>query len=170
VNIFAVGLFLWILFFKGIEMKVSLSTRTVSLFTLKYVIFILVIGILTSILNPLLVTNLRAEVFKATAYCSCVKCCNKKPSDKLYGITATGKEAKWGTVAVDRRIIKLGSKLRIEGFPNTIFRAEDVGGAIRGNRIDIWFPSHEEALDFGVKKMIVYSIDKPVYVARSDIN
>ncbi len=138
-------------------MKISLSARNVSLFTVKGAIFIFVIGILTSVLNPFSATNLRAEVFTATAYCSCVKCCNKNPADKWYGITATGKVAQWGTVAVDRRIIKLGSKLQIEGFPNTTFRAEDVGGAIKGNHIDIWFPSHKEALNFGVKKMAVYS-------------
>jgi len=138
-------------------MKISLSARNVSLFTVKGAIFIFVIGILTSVLNPFSATNLRAAVFTATAYCSCVKCCNKNPADKWYGITATGKVAQWGTVAVDRRIIKLGSKLKIEGFPNTTFRAEDVGGAIKGNHIDIWFPSHKEALNFGVKKMAVYS-------------
>ncbi|MEE9605764.1 MAG: 3D domain-containing protein [Candidatus Scalindua sp.] len=138
-------------------MKISLSARNVSLFTVKGAIFIFVIGILTSVLNPFSATNLRAAVFTATAYCSCVKCCNKNPSDKWYGVTATGKVAQWGTVAVDRRIIKLGSRLRIEGFPNTTFRAEDVGGAIKGNHIDIWFPSHKEALNFGVKKMAVYS-------------
>ena len=80
----------------------------------------------------LLVNNLKAEVFKATAYCSCKKCCDKDPSDKWYGITASGKKAKWGTVAVDRKVIRLGSTLRIKGFPKTIFRAEDVGGAIKG--------------------------------------
>ncbi len=101
------------------------------------------------------VNNLRAEVFKATAYCSCVKCCDKDPSDEWYGITASGKRAKWGTVAVDRRIIKLGSKLKIDGFPETIFRAEDVGGAIKGNHIDVWFPSHKEALQFGVQSIVV---------------
>ena len=102
--------------------------------------------------------NLRSsEVFTATAYCSCVKCCNKNPSDRQYGITATGTVAQWGTVAVDRNVIKLESRLRIEGFPNTTFRAEDVGEAIKGNHIDIWFPSHEEALNFGIKKMAVYS-------------
>ncbi len=138
-------------------MKISLNARNVSLFTVKGAIFIFVIGILTSVLNPFSATNLRAAVFTATAYCSCVKCCNKNPSDKWYGVTATGKVAQWGTVAVDRRIIKLGSRLRIEGFPNTTFRAEDVGGAIKGNHIDIWFPSHKEALNFGVKKMAVYS-------------
>jgi len=101
------------------------------------------------------VNNLKAEVFKATAYCSCVKCCDKDPSDKWFGITASGKKAKWGTIAVDRKVIKLGSKLRIDGFPETIFRAEDVGGAIKGNHIDVWFPSHKEALQFGVQNIVV---------------
>lgn len=59
-----------------------------------YLIYItgLIIGIL--MLNAILVNNLRAEVFKVTAYCPSVKCCGKKPSDKWYGITATGKKAK----------------------------------------------------------------------------
>ena len=100
------------------------------------------------------------ELFKITAYCSCEKCCDKKPSDEWYGITATGKHAKWRTVAVDRKVIKLGSRLKIEGFPNTIFYAEDVGGAIKGRHIDIWFPSHEEALEFGVQKRVVYIIQE----------
>ena len=101
----------------------------------------------------LFVNNLKAEVFKATAYCSCKKCCDKDPSDKWYGITASGKKAKWGTVAVDRKVIKMGSTLRIKGFPDTIFRAEDVGGAIKGRHIDVWFPSHREALKFGVRNI-----------------
>ena len=104
------------------------------------------------------VKNVNAEVFKATAYCSCEKCCDKDPSDKWYGITATGKRARWGTVAVDKRVIKLGSRLRIKGFPNTIFRAEDVGSAIKGNRIDVWFPSHSEALNFGIQKIVVQRV------------
>jgi 3D (Asp-Asp-Asp) domain-containing protein len=103
--------------------------------------------------NMLFVNNLKAEVFKATAYCSCKKCCDKDPSDKWYGITASGKKAKWGTVAVDRKVIRLGSTLRIKGFPKTIFRAEDVGGAIKGRHIDVWFPSHREALKFGVRNI-----------------
>ncbi|MFQ5714069.1 MAG: 3D domain-containing protein [Candidatus Scalinduaceae bacterium] len=149
-------------------MKKVLKMRHASLFTLKSAIAILTIGILTLMINPLLVTNLRAEVFKVTAYCSCERCCNKKPSDKWYGITATGKVAKWGTVAVDRKVIKLGSRLKIQGFPKTTFRAEDVGSAIKGNHIDIWFPSHKDALRFGVKKTVVYCIDKTSF-ARSGI-
>ncbi len=113
------------------------------------------VGMFLFLLSMLFVNNLSAEVFKATAYCSCIKCCDKDPSDKWYGITATGKKARWGTIAVDKRVVKLGSKLRIKGFPNTIFRAEDVGGAIKGKHIDVWFPSHREALKFGVRNIIV---------------
>ena len=40
----------------------------------------------------------------------------------------------------------------------TLFRAEDVGGAIKGNRIDVWFPSHREALKFGVQKIVVQRV------------
>ncbi len=125
----------------------------------KGTISVFAIGALTLILNLFLVSNLRAEVFTTTAYCSCEKCCDKDPSDEWYGITATGTKAKWGTVAVDRKLIKLGSKLKIDGFPDITFMAEDVGGAIKGNHIDIWFPSHTEALQFGVQKKAVYLIE-----------
>ncbi len=125
----------------------------------KGTISVFAIGALTLILNLFLVSNLRAEVFTTTAYCSCEKCCDKDPADEWYGITATGTKAKWGTVAVDRKLIKLGSKLKIDGFPDITFMAEDVGGAIKGNHIDIWFPSHTEALEFGVQKKVVYLIE-----------
>lgn len=141
-------------------MKKSISLKDVSsrIFP-KATISVFAIGIFTLTLNLFLVSNLWAAVFKVTAYCSCEKCCDKDPSDEWYGITATGTKAKWGTVAVDRKVIRLGSKLRIEGFPNITFKAEDVGGAIKGNHIDIWFPSHKEALEFGVQKKVVYLIE-----------
>ncbi len=115
--------------------------------------FVVVLAI--SLLSMVSVNSLQAEVFTATAYCSCKKCCDKDPSNKWYGITASGRKARWGTVAVDRRLIKLGSRLRIEGFPKTIFRADDVGGTIKGKRIDLWFPSHRKALEFGRRKLAV---------------
>ena len=111
------------------------------------------VGMFMFISSMFFVSNVNAEVFKATAYCSCKRCCDKDPSDKWYGITASGKKAKWGTIAVDRKVIKMGSTLKIDGFPDTIFRAEDVGGAIKGNHIDVWFPSHREALKFGVRNI-----------------
>ena len=114
-----------------------------------------VVVLFISLLSMIFVNSLQAEVFTATAYCSCKKCCDKDPSNKWYGITASGRKARWGTVAVDRRLIKLGSRLRIEGFPKTVFRADDVGGAIKGKHIDLWFPSHREALEFGRQKLVV---------------
>jgi len=114
-----------------------------------------VVVLFISLLSMIFVNSLQAEVFTATAYCSCKKCCDKDPSNKWYGITASGRKAGWGTVAVDRRLIKLGSRLRIEGFPKTVFRADDVGGAIKGKHIDLWFPSHRKALEFGRQKLVV---------------
>ncbi len=134
---------------KKVEVGLLCSRKSVTVFF---------VGMFIFISSMLFISNVNAEVFKATAYCSCEKCCDKDPSDKWYGITATGKRARWGTVAVDRRVIRLGSKLRIEGFPNTIFRAEDVGSAIKGNHIDVWFPSHREALKFGVQKIVVQRV------------
>ncbi len=135
--------------------KLKFLNHVLSRILCKGTISVFAIGTLTLMLYLFLVSSLWAETFTATAYCSCEKCCDKKPSDKWYGITAIGKHAKWGTVAVDRKVIKLGSRLKIQGFPKTTFRAEDVGSAIKGNHIDIWFPSHKQALKFGVKKMVV---------------
>lgn len=84
----------------------------------------------------------------ATAYCPCVECCGKDD-----GITASGTKAKEGrTIAVDPTIISYGTKVEIGG--NTYY-AEDTGGAIKGNRIDVFFYSHEEALEFGVQELTI---------------
>jgi 3D (Asp-Asp-Asp) domain-containing protein len=56
------------------------------------------------------------------------------------GPTRSGTRVRWGVVAVDPRVIPLGSELEIEGFMGTTFIAEDTGGAVRGNRVDIYFP------------------------------
>ena len=77
-----------------------------------------------------------------TAYCPCVKCCGK--SD---GITASGTQATAGrTVAVDTRLIPYGTEISIDG---NIYVAEDCGGKVKGYTIDVFFDSHEEALNFG---------------------
>lgn len=83
--------------------------------------------------------------FKLTAYCPCAKCCGEWAD----GITYTGTEATAGrTIAVDPNVIPLGSTVHINGQAYT---AEDIGGAIKGNRIDVYFPTHTEALQFGVQ-------------------
>ena len=77
-----------------------------------------------------------------TAYCSCKKCCGKTD-----GITASGVKAKQGvTVAADTRVFPFGTKIVIDGHTYTV---QDRGGAINGNRIDIYFDSHQAALNFG---------------------
>jgi 3D (Asp-Asp-Asp) domain-containing protein len=83
-----------------------------------------------------------------TAYCSCVECCGK--SD---GITATGTLAKQGrTIAVDPRYIPYGTEVIIDGVT---YIAEDCGGAIKGDRIDVFFSNHQDALNFGVQNKMV---------------
>jgi 3D (Asp-Asp-Asp) domain-containing protein len=83
--------------------------------------------------------------FKLTAYCPCEKCNGKWVGE----LTASGTELTVGrTIAVDPDVIPLGSIVDINGFE---YVAEDTGSAIKGNRIDILFPSHKEALDFGVQ-------------------
>ncbi len=73
------------------------------------------------------------------------------PAQGTGNITATGKEIKTGMVAVDTKIIPLGSTVEIKDLG--IFTAEDTGGKIKGNRIDIYFETKEEAEKFG-RKMI----------------
>lgn len=85
-----------------------------------------------------------AGIYKITAYCHCVKCCGKND-----GITATGTKATEGrTIAVDPKQIPYGTEVEIDGH---IYIAEDCGGAIKGNRIDLYFDSHKEALNFGIQ-------------------
>lgn len=83
--------------------------------------------------------------FKLTAYCPCPKCCG----DWADGITYTGTVATPGrTIAVDPNVIELGSTVTIDGQDYT---AEDIGGAIDGNHIDVYFDDHADALEFGVQ-------------------
>lgn len=83
-----------------------------------------------------------------TAYCPCEKCCGKNN-----GITASGTKAKQGrTVAVDPRYIPYGTEIIIDG---QTYIAEDCGGAIKGDRIDLFFDSHSEAVSFGKQTKIV---------------
>lgn len=85
---------------------------------------------------------------EATGYCSCVRCCGKND-----GITASGTRASRGTIAVDLNVIPLGTQVYIQGMGE--FRAEDVGGAIKGKKVDLWFPDHKSALEFGRKTVRV---------------
>ncbi len=77
--------------------------------------------------------------------------------------TAMGTRARVGAVAVDPKVIPLGSKLYIEsmdGFASYGYAtAEDTGGAIKGNRIDLFYNSNAEANRFGRRNVRVYVLD-----------
>lgn len=75
-------------------------------------------------------------VFKLTGYCPCYNC------SEGYGTqTASGKTAVEGvTVAADRRVLPLGTKIYIEGVGERV--VQDVGGAINGNKIDVYVNNH----------------------------
>ena len=92
--------------------------------------------------------------FKLTHYCmeewaSKDHPCNAGPPF----ITATGTKPHVGGCAVDPKVIKLGSYVKINGV---VYHAEDTGSAIKGNRIDIVVPTHAEALQKGVKYAEVF--------------
>lgn len=95
--------------------------------------------------------------FEVTAYCSCVKCCGQWAD----GITYTGTKATEGrTIAVDPDVIPLGSKVEIDGVT---YIAEDIGGAVDGNRLDLYFNSHDEALSWGRQYREVFLIEEVSY-------
>jgi 3D (Asp-Asp-Asp) domain-containing protein len=86
-----------------------------------------------------------------TAYTAGRESTGKGPGDPGYGVTASGAHVRDGhTIAVDTSIIPMGSKVYIEGIG--IRTAEDTGGAIRGNRIDVYMSDLTTAIDFGYKR------------------
>jgi len=62
-----------------------------------------------------------------------------------------------GVIAVDPNVIPMGTRLYVEGYGDAI--AADQGGAIKGNRIDLYFDSHQEAMDWGIKTVKVTIIN-----------
>ena len=86
-------------------------------------------------------------VYKITAYCPCSKCCGKTNGRTASGTTATAGR----TVAASSKFA-FGTKLNIGGH---IYTVEDRGGAISGNKIDIFVNSHAEALQWGVRYLNV---------------
>lgn len=120
--------------------------------------------------------QLRPPVFKpyktvrlqVTAYCACEKCCGwkrdsrgrkvyaygpQKGKPKVVGMTASGTYAKRGTIAADTNIFPMGTIMYIEGYGYGI--VEDRGSSIAGKHIDLFFKSHERALEWGKQTLDV---------------
>ncbi len=71
----------------------------------------------------------------------------------LAGRTATGMPVGWGVVAVDPSVIPLGTRLTIPGYGEGV--AADTGGTVRGNTIDLWFPTLAEARAWGRRTVTI---------------
>jgi 3D (Asp-Asp-Asp) domain-containing protein len=71
----------------------------------------------------------------------------------LPGRTATGIPVGWGVVAVDPSVIPLGTRMTIPGYGEGV--AADTGGAVRGATIDLWFPTHGQALAWGRRTVTI---------------
>jgi 3D (Asp-Asp-Asp) domain-containing protein len=91
------------------------------------------------------VRTIRMEV---TAYCPCTKCCG----ENAQGLTASGRDVTYNGgrfVAADTNVLPFGTKLVIPGYEAAAVEVIDRGGAIKGNKLDLYYPTHEEALQWG---------------------
>lgn len=102
---------------------------------------------------------IRMEV---TAYCHCGDCCGwrrnwlgrpvynygpKEGQRKQVGITASGTRVRPGTLAADTSRFPFGTIMYVPGYGYGV--VEDRGGAIRGNKLDVYYRTHEQALEWG---------------------
>lgn len=92
---------------------------------------------------------------EVTAYCPCQICCGPNAQ----GLTASGKPVTHNAgrfVAADTTRLAFGSLLRIPGYHNaTPVPVLDRGGAIKGNKLDVYFPTHEQAKQWGRQWLLV---------------
>lgn len=103
-----------------------------------------------------------------TGYCDCGKCCGwqrdwkgrpvyasgpNEGKPKAVGVTARGSKARVGTIAADTRIYPFGTVMFIDGYGYG--EVEDRGGSITGDRIDVFFRSHQQAKEWGKKRLPV---------------
>lgn len=91
-------------------------------------------------------------IFGVTGYCNCEKCCGVKKER----LTKTETIPKAGyTIAADPEVLPMGSKVEIDGITYIV---EDTGKSVKGNVIDIYFDTHEEAVIYGRQKKNVYLV------------
>ena len=102
----------------------------------------------------------KAMNMRATSYTASFDDCGKHPDHPEFGITYTGMKVRLGIIAVDRKVIPLGTKVYVEVVGNTpdygYALAADIGSAIKGDLIDLYFDDAEKVAKWGVKKVKVY--------------
>lgn len=87
-------------------------------------------------------------LFIVTAYCD--DSCGKSPGHPAYAVMANGERTHWGAIACPPEM-PFGTRVWLGG---EWFTCKDRGGGIEGNRIDVWFPACEGAMEFGVKETV----------------
>ncbi len=109
----------------------------------------------------------KTMTMEVTGYCACQICCGwerswfglgpaviasgpNKGKPKEVGVTAAGTKAQVGTVAADTRYYPFGTVVYVPGYGWG--RVEDRGGAIKGQKLDLFFNSHQDALEWGRQK------------------
>lgn len=151
---------------KSGEMSPKLSTSLPSRHLTRHSASLASVPVFAS--NSSLQLGRRYNDFLLTAYAISPRDTGKEPDSPQYGITYSGTRAKPGrTVAVDPHVIPIGTMLWIEGIG--IRYAEDIGGAIKGNHIDVLLKSDDDALRFGVKRHVrIYTLRKPSQVDMAE--
>ena len=89
-----------------------------------------------------------AQIWRVTAYCPCESCCGNFAD----GMTASGARAVGKLIAAPKDIpkeIPFGTWINVPGYGYA--EVLDRGGSIKGRRLDVLFPTHQEALDWGVQ-------------------
>ena len=106
-----------------------------------------------------LTRTVRTVLMEVTAYCPCDICCGKHSK----GITASGKAVSFNGgrfVAADTRVLPFGTKIRVPGYDGgNVVSVADKGGAIKGNKLDVFFPDHKAALRWGRQMLPVEIVD-----------
>ena len=91
----------------------------------------------------------RAVFMEVTAYCPCKKCCGPK----AHGVTASGRHVSHNQgrfVAADTSVLPFYTRLVVPGYASNLpVEVLDRGGAIKGHKLDVFYPTHEEALKWG---------------------
>jgi 3D (Asp-Asp-Asp) domain-containing protein len=110
--------------------------------------------------EPAIVSHKKIVKLLVTAYCGCPKCCGSHAR----GLTASGRSIGYNGgefVAADTRLFKFGTQLQIPGYANgQPVEVIDKGGAIKGNHIDVFFRSHDQAKAWGKRMIEVTVLDE----------
>lgn len=101
---------------------------------------------------------------RATSYTASFEDTGKHPGDPGFGITYTGMKVRRGVIAVDPKVIPLGTRVYVEGVGSTpdygFAIAADIGGAIKGDKIDLYFDDAGTVRRWGIRKVKVYILTK----------